>query len=460
MADINAIEAILWSYQNSDIAQQQSAAILFGVRGTYGKLPISAGKQYPVGHGLHLKPLQKLGYSTPAQVGFDSEKLNALDTLAQIAIDSMMTPGLQMLVARKGQIVYHKSFGHHTYTKKRKVANHHLYDLASITKILGTLPLVMQAVDEGKLSLETTVADILPHWSNTNKAQLSLKKMLSHYAQLTPWIPFFEATITPQNKPDPKFYATKPNGTFSIPVAKNLFLKKKYGTQISKAIKESPLLDTLAYIYSDLPYYLLKEYFEQKEGQGLDKLLDRFLVKPLGLKSLTYNPYLKFPDSLLVPSEKDSYFRDRLLQGYVHDMGAAMQGGVGGHAGLFGSAYAVAVVMQMYLQGGYYNGQRFLSKAVIDQFNQCYYCAAQNRRGIGFDKPEINPKSDNFEPLASKDSFGHFGFTGTYTWADPEKEMVIVFLSNRTYPTMKNNRLGKHNIRTRMRHLVYEAMVD
>lgn len=460
VADINTIETILWSYQNSVIAQQQSAAILFGTMGSYGKLPISVGKKYPVGHGLELKSLQKFSYASPAQAGFDPVKLKALDTLAQIAIDSLMTPGMQMLVARRGKIIYHKSFGYHTYAKKQKVANHHLYDLASLTKILGTLPLVMKAVDRGALSLQTTVADILPDWRETNKASLSIKRMLSHYAQLTPWIPFYEETLTSSKKPDSKFYATKPTNSFSVPVAKNLYLKKKVEPQIQKAIKESPLLDTLGYIYSDLPYYLLKEYFETKEAKGLDILVDDIISKPLKLKSLTYNPYLKFPDSLLVPSEKDTYFRNRLLQGYVHDMGAAMQGGVGGHAGLFGTAYAVAVVMQMYLQGGYYNGQQLVSKAVIDQFNECYFCSEQNRRGVGFDKPEINPESANFEPLTSNKSFGHFGFTGTYAWADPEKEMVIVFLSNRTYPTMENKLLGKHNIRTRMRRLVYDAMVD
>lgn len=460
VADIDSIEAILWSYQNSVIAQQHSAAILFGAGSATGKLPISAGKKYLVGHGLTLKSLRRLGYATPAQVAIDPLKLKALDTLAKIAIDSMMSPGMQILVARKGQIIYHKSFGHHTYAKNQKIANHHLYDLASLTKILATLPMVMKAVDQDQLSLQTTVAELLPDWKKTNKADLSLKRLLSHHAQLTPWIPFYEETLTSKKKPDFKFYATQPSQIFSVPVAKDLYLKKTYTKQILSAIKESPLLDTLGYIYSDLPYYLLKEYFEKKEAKGLDQLVNDFLYEPLKLNSLTFNPYLKFPDSILVPSEKDTYFRNRLLQGYVHDMGAAMQGGVGGHAGLFGTAYAVGVVMQMYLQGGYYNGQQLLSKTVIDQFNQCYFCSENNRRGVGFDKPEMNPKSANFEPLASNKSFGHFGFTGTYAWADPEKEMVIVFLSNRTYPTMENKLLVKHNIRTRMRRLVYEALLD
>ena len=460
LENIEGLDAILWSYQNSDIAQQLSAAVLFGARGTSGKLPISAGMNYPVGTGLSLPSLQKLGYATPAQMGLDPTKLKALDTLAQTAIDSMMTPGVQMLVARKGQIVYHKSFGYHTYEQQTKLANHHLFDLASLTKILGTLPVVIDAVTRGELSLNSTVADLIPEWKDTNKATLTLKEMLSHYARLTPWIPFYEETLTQKEQPHPDFYREQSSSDFAIPVAKNLYLKSDYDLQILQAIKDSPMLDSLHYVYSDLPYYLLKTYFERKEQKGLETLVEELLLTPLELTRLTYKPHLKFADSLITPSENDTYFRQRRLQGYVHDMGAAMQGGVGGHAGLFGTAYDVAVVMQLYLQGGYYNGKKILSSRVIDQFNICYYCDKMNRRGVGFDKPEVLEATNHCEGEASSSSFGHFGFTGTYAWADPENEMVIVFLSNRTYPTMENKLLGKHNIRTRMRQLVYAALVE
>ena len=460
ISEIQNIDAILWSYQNSAIAQQLSVEILFGVIGTYGTLPISVEKRYSVGHGLFLDSIDRLGYATPAQVGFDPEKLKGLDELAKIAIDSMMTPGIQMLVARRGQVVYQKSFGHHTYRKKRKVANHHLYDLASLTKIIGTMPLIIYAVEKNQISLSTKVKEMLPEWEQSNKADITLKAMLSHYAQLIPWIPFYKMTLTKEAKPDAKFYSPNATENFTIPVAKNLYLDKNYIEIIEQTIKESPLLDSLDYVYSDLPYYLLKKYLEEKENKSLDEQVESLLIKPLKLKTMTYKPYKKVPDSLVIPSEIDTYFRNRLLHGFVHDMGAAMQGGVGGHAGLFGNAFDVAVVLQMYIQGGYYGGKKLLSKSVINQFNTCYYCDKDNRRGVGFDKPELNDGSSDCKGQPSPTSFGHYGFTGTYAWADPENEIVIVFLSNRTYPTMDNKLLGKHNIRTRVREIVYKALVD
>jgi len=180
---------------------------------------------------------------------------------------------------------------------------------------------------------------------------------------------------------------------------------------------------------------------------------------PLGLKNTLYNAADRIPLNRIIPSEDDNFFRYQKLQGYVHDEGAAMLGGVGGHAGLFSNAYEVAVLMQLFLQKGVYNGKRYFDAATFDAFNVCYYCDQDNRRGIGFDKPQISGRGSTCG-CVSKDSFGHFGFTGTYTWADPEKEIVFVFLSNRTYPTRDNNLLGEHDVRTRMQGLIYDALMD
>ena len=455
---VKGIDAIMMSYQNSPIAQQISLDMMMGKTSISGRLPVSVSNEYQLGDGLDLVSSHKLVYGRSDHLGFDPKKLQRIDTLMHRVIDSMMTPGAQILIARKGKIIFEKSYGYHTYKKKIPVANDHLYDLASLTKIMATLPLVMQAVDRGDLDLNSQVGHFLPRWKNTNKAAITLKEMLSHYARLTPWIPFFRETLDKKTFPKTKFYRRHASMYFSVPVAKKLYLKSNYEEKMYQEIAESPLLDTLEYRYSDLPYYLLKRYFERVNNRSFDRLVDQDVLKPLGVNKMTYNPFEK-KNVTVVPSEIDKYFRHRQLKGYVHDMGAAMQGGVGGHAGIFSNAFDVAVVMQMYLQQGYYNGKQLISKETVDAFNQCYFCAAGNRRGVGFDKPQLEGNGSTCG-CVSKKSFGHSGFTGTYAWADPEKEIVFVFLSNRTYPNMENNLLGVNNVRTRMQQLVYNALIN
>ena len=182
------------------------------------------------------------------------------------------------------------------------------------------------------------------------------------------------------------------------------------------------------------------------------------IYKPLGLKRTLYNPRNSIPLNEIVPSEEDIYYRYNTLRGFVHDMGAAMQGGVGGHAGLFSNATEVGKIMQLYLNKGFIDGKQYFKADTFDKFNQCYYCDKGNRRGVGFDKPQLSGVGSTCG-CVSFSSFGHMGFTGTYAWADPEEDLIFVFLSNRTYPSMSNDLLGKHNIRTRIQKLVYEALI-
>jgi len=456
--NMDDFEAVLVSYQNHPITQRLSADALMGRQALSGQLPVNIAEAFPVGSGLQM-PIHELGYGRPEELGFDPQRLQQLDTLAQIAIDSLMTPGLQLLVARKGKIVWKKSYGYHTYEKKTPVADNHLYDLASLTKILSTLPLVMQAVDEGLLNLETSLSELLPELENTDKAFITIQEVLSHYGRLTPWIPFYKETLNRRGQRRSKFYRNKQTSKFNVPVAKDVYLRSSHEEAVYESIVESQLRDTLEYKYSDLPYYLLKRYLERHYGKSLDELANERVYKPLDLQYMMYNPWkIKLADEI-VPSEVDTYYRNSELDGYVHDMGAAMQGGVGGHAGLFGNAKDVATLMQMYLQQGTYKGQRIVSEETVQKFNHCYYCEQGNRRGVGFDKPQLEGSGPTCGCI-SPNSFGHLGFTGTYAWADPEKEIVIVFLSNRTYPTMENNLLGTQNIRTRMQQLVYEALVE
>jgi beta-glucosidase-like glycosyl hydrolase/CubicO group peptidase (beta-lactamase class C family) len=453
-----SLKGIVVSYQNNTIAQRVSADVLWGTTDARGLLPVTVSDDYPVGSGIMLQSLKKLGYATPAMQGFDPEKLKQIEAFAQVVLDSTMTPGLQMLVARRGKIIFHKSFGYHTYEKKRPVQNSDVYDLASLTKILGTMPMVLKAYDEYKFNLNSSLGALLTDWKTTNKNDLSVREILSHYGRLTPFIPFYKATLDKNGKPRRKFYRKNKSTRFGIRVTDELYLRSSYNKEILKEVKQSNLRDTLEYKYSDLAFFLMKYYLEETYQKPLDQLVSSTFYTPLGLKNTMYNAADRIPLDRITPSEDDTFFRYKKLQGYVHDEGAAMLGGVGGHAGLFSNAFEVAVLMQMYLQKGFYDGKRFFKETTFDAFNNCYYCDENNRRGVGFDKPQLEGRGSTCG-CVSHTSFGHFGFTGTYTWADPEKEIVFVFLSNRTYPTRANNLLGEHDIRTRMQGLVYDALI-
>lgn len=454
-------EGVVVGYQNSATAQKLSAQILFGALSAQGQLPVSiSNSMYKVGHGLQTSKIDRLSFGLPESVGMSSAKLSKLDSVANFAIDDKMTPGIQLLVARKGKVIYDKNFGYHTYSKQRKVRAEDLYDLASLTKILVTLPLLMELVEHGSVDLDDRLGDILPQYKKTNKSQITLKEMLSHYARLQPWIPFYQSTLdSVTNKPISRFFRTKKSKKYPIKISENSFLRTDFTDTIHQNIIDSELLDEKKYRYSDLPYYILKDYLESFYDVSLDALIQQRFYKTIGANYSTYNPLEKFDKTQVIPTEKDTYFRFDTVHGHVHDMGAAMQNGVGGHAGLFSNANDVAKLMQMYLQYGHYGGKQFLTPKTIDAFNTCYFCEEDNRRGVGFDKPQLDEEGPTCGCI-SMTSFGHSGFTGTYAWADPEEEIIYVFLSNRTFPDSKNNRLLKENIRTEIQRLIYEAILD
>ncbi|MBC2845193.1 glycoside hydrolase family 3 N-terminal domain-containing protein [Winogradskyella flava] len=460
LLSIQNIEAIVMSYQNSRIAQEKSAQLIFGAVGAKGKLPVSTGQFFPVGTGENYNSISSLSYGLPERVGMDSEKLSRIDSVANHAVNNRMTPGIQLLVARKGKVIYNKNFGYHTYSKKNKVDFDDVYDVASLTKILATLPVVMELEQQGSISLDDKLGKLLPSLRTSNKKNITLKRMLSHYAKLRPWIPFYYATLdTVTKKPDPKYYRSKRTKDFNIEVTNSLFLRNDYKDSIQEIIKESELLTRLRYRYSDLPYYILKNYLEGFYDKSLHEITQDRYYESLGANYTTYNPRKKFSLKDIVPTEVDDYYRYKKVHGYVHDMGAAMQGGIGGHAGVFSNANDVAKIMQMYLQKGFYGGKRYLKSETIDKFNTCYYCESDNRRGIGFDKPQLGEEGPTCGCL-SMTSFGHSGFTGTYAWADPEEEIIYVFLANRTYPQAGKNLLLRENIRTEIQRLIYEAIVE
>ena len=456
--NIKHIKGVIISYQNSVVFQQKSAQLIFGAIDSKGILPVSIGKLFSVGEGIQIDHINRFSYGIPESVSLNSNKLKKVDSLANIAIDSTMTPGLQLLVAKNGKIIYEKSFGYLTYDKKIKVNNNTIYDLASLTKILVTLPIIMKLVENGTITLDTKLKELIPRYIDSNKSDKTIKEMLSHYSNLKSWIPFYKSTLDSlTKKPNSLYYNSFYSNKFNIKVTDSLYLLSTYRDSINVQIKDSELNDE-KYKYSDLPYYIFKEYIENYYSKDLSDIINAQLFNKLGLANTSYFPKDISSINNIAPTEIDDYFRYQEIKGTVHDMGAAMQGGVGGHAGLFSNARDVAEIMQMYLQEGLYGNKKYFDKSTINLFNNCYYCDDDNRRGVGFDKPQIEGDGPTCGCI-SMDSFGHSGWTGTYTWADPEEKIVYVFLSNRSYPDSKENKLLNSNIRTDIQNLIYESII-
>lgn len=452
------IDAVIVGYQNSKIAQEKTAQIIFGALPAKGILPVSAHADFPVNTTVPIAAIQRLGHTIPERVGMSSPKLAQVDRMVQNGIDSLMFPGAQVVVARKGMVVYNKGFGKPTYDSGEIITPDHIYDLASLTKILATLPMIMKMEEEGKIALNSTLGELMPIFSESALKNVTVLKALSHYGRLPAWIPFYINTLDEKKRPSPLLYRQQSMGGYSVKVADHLYLTDHYKDSIYQRIARQDLKAN-RYLYSDLAYYVMKRYIEDNYKKRLDQLVEEFLYKPIGATRMGFNPLDRFVKKEIAPSEEDNYYRYQTIQGYVHDMGAAMQGGVGGHAGLFSNALDVAKIMQMYLQDGYYGGHQFLEGRTVKKFNTCYFCDQRVRRGVGFDKPDPNgggPASS----LVSRKSFGHSGFTGTYAWADPEEDLVYVFLSNRTYPTASNTLLIKSGLRTRIQKAVYEAILN
>lgn len=459
LPSFSSIESMVLAYQNSPVMQSLAAQLLFGARIAKGQLPVGLGDDLAWGHGLSTRGVDRLQYGSPASVGLDAMTLKKIDSMARVGVASGMMPGAQILVARKGKVVYDRYFGYHTPGKQREVDQNSVYDVASLTKILATVPLLMELFDRGVLNMDTTLGEILPEYKGTDKEKIDLKRMLSHFARLKAWIPFYTQTLDSLGRPDAKFYRKIKDSVFSVQVADNLYMRADYQDSIYKQIRESELRPRRGYKYSDLPYYLLKKFIEEYYDQPMDELVSKRFYRSMGAQRTTYNPLSKISLQDIPPTEDDNYFRMQAVQGYVHDQGAAMMGGVSGHAGLFSNSNDVAKLMQMYLWKGHYGGKQYVSAATIDSFNTCHYCEEDVRRGVGFDKPQLGDVGPTCG-CVSMTSFGHSGFTGTFTWADPEQEIVYVFLSNRTFPTAENRSLIRSDLRSNIQGVIYEAITD
>ena len=453
--NLKNIPAIIVAYQDNYNSQKAAVQIILGDKIPAGKLPVSAGG-FAAGMGI-TGYFTSFDYKTPEQLGINTDILKKVDSTALKGIEIKAFPGCRILAAKNGHIFYDKSFGYLTYDKKMPVNKNTIYDLASLTKILATTLSLMKLEEEKKININKKLVDYLPMLQGTNKEDLGFKEVLTHQAGLTPWIAYYDSTMRDYGADTNIFHKTI-SEDYPTRVAENMYIKKHYDYEIYREILESPINEK-EYKYSDLGFYLFKKIIETTANKPLENYVGENFYQPMGLHNISYLPREKFPLITIAPTENDVKFRKQLLRGDVHDQGAAMLGGVSGHAGLFGTAHDVAAIMQMLLNGGVFNGVQVLHPETIKKFTSYQFPENDNRRGLGFDKPLLEYEDHRTNcKSASPSSFGHSGFTGVYTWADPEIGLIYVFLSNRVYPDAENSKISDLDIRTNIHQLFYDAL--
>jgi len=459
LSGLDGFGTVLMAYSRDDVAQDAAVQALFGANKINGRLPVTASPSAAFNAGLETAATFRMGYATPEAVGIDGNRLAAkVNVLAREAIRKRATPGMVVLVARNGKIIYERGFGHHTYSRARNVHPTDIYDLASLTKVCASTISVMKLVEDGKLNLDVPISNYLPEMVGTEVEFLTLRPILAHRAGLRSWVPFYVETLNAQGKPSSQYYRKQQTGDFMVPVTEKMYMHRVYLDSMWHKIYNNELPNEGQYRYSDLGFYIIAKLIDQVSGLTVDEYAARNFYRPMGLETLVYNPLKKFPRQRIPPTEDDNYFRNQRIQGTVHDMGAAMLGGVSGHAGLFGSARDVATIFQMLLQGGTYGGVQYLRPETVRLFAHRY--SGEMRRGLGFDMKQLNGKRKmNLSPFASERAFGHLGFTGIAAWADPVEDLVFVVLSNRTYPSMNNNTFGKLDTRLRLHSACYESIM-
>jgi beta-N-acetylhexosaminidase len=457
------VEHLICAYENNPITERLVPQAIFGAYPFLGKLPITASNNMLIGTGIQTQSLQKLSYGIPESVGLRSDTLLLVDKMIHKALADQVIPGSQVLIARKGKIVWQKNYGFHDYTKKTPVSAQTIYDIASITKVAGTLQAIAWLYEQGRLDLDKKLSDYFEDLKGTDKEHITVKDLLLHQTGLTPYIPYWEQTLLANKALNPAYYSRTKSEKYPLEVSKGIYSiatmeDTLWKWNVASKLAEKPAGQTdFKYEYSDLNFYFLKKLSEKLLEEKIDVFLEKTFYKPLGMQHTLYNPLQKKVNlGWIPPTEKDTYFRQTTVQGTVHDQGAAMLGGVAGHAGLFSNAKDLAMLLQMYLNQGIYAGKRFLKPETIELFTQKQ--SNENHRGLGWDKR--NPLDGNsYTPEAiSLKSFGHSGFTGCVVWADPEQELIFIFLSNRVHPSVDNTKLISEHIRKKIGNLVYKAL--
>jgi beta-N-acetylhexosaminidase len=457
-------DALVCAYQDLDEMQQVVPQLLFGGLGSRGMLPISSG-DLRIGMGESINPEGRLSIGSPESVGMKSGILSKIDAMAQSAVRDRVVPGCEILVARRGKVVYSKNFGAVTYSPgAEKVTDETLYDLASLTKVLATLQSVMVLYDRKQIDLTQKASAYLPELRGTNKQNILIQDLLWHQSGMVSYYPTtWDRTRKPGGGLKAEFYNPTPDSLHTLQIAPTLWAVPALKDSVWKWVVQSPMSRKTdesgkpAYVYSDLNFLTLQKIVERVSKQPLDQFVTENVYKPLGIHMLGFTPLQRLKNPHCAPTEQDTYYRNQLLVGTVHDQMAAVQGGVSGHAGLFGNARDIATLLQMNLQKGLYGQQRILNPMTVPYFTQTL--SSRSHRSLGWDKP--NPESPNSVYMASQASarsFGHTGFTGNVVWIDPDEELIFIFLSNRIYPTAGNNSINTTKLRRRIHEVIYSSI--
>jgi len=438
---------VIWNPQETAASASYSAQVIFGGIAAEGRLTQTISPKYQLGAGYSTEKT-RLKYSIPEELGISSSKLSKIDDIVEEAIRVRATPSAVVLVVKDGNVIFNKAYGHHTYEESQPSQVDDIYDLASVTKIAATTMAAMKLYEQQKIDLNAGIGTYLPDARLTNKNNIPVRDVMLHQAGLVN-LDFFSYLRSTDHSSDSSFF-------YPVKIADNYYLRRDYYKDVMwPKMLSTPLPTRGKYVYSDLSMYVMKEVIEHQAQTSLDNYVAEQFYKPLGMRTAGYNPLKHFNKDKIVPTERDTYFRKTLLQGYVHDSGAALVDGIAGHAGLFASANDLAILNQMLLNGGTYGGVQYFKPETVELFT-----ARQSnisRRGLGFDRAESGggyPSS-----LASSETFGHTGYTGTCVWVDPAQKLVYVFLSNRVYPSA-STKLNSLRIRPRIQDAIYAAIAD
>lgn len=438
---------IVWTNQNNEEAAITVPQMIFGGIPFSKKLTASYSTKYTVGKGASTIQT-RLKYTLPEDAGVNSDNLKEIDNIANEAIREKAAPGIVVLVAKDGKVIFNKAYGNHTYINGLPEKVTDIFDLASITKTTATTPAVMRLYEEHKLNLDTNIGAYIPKARLSPMNPIKVREVMLHQAGFIPFIPFHDFV-------KPGDYSRDSSAAYPTKVADNYYIKKGFFKEVMwPKMLNSPIRTRGKYVYSDISMYVMKEICERLSGIPLDTYVWENFYKPLGMQTAGFLPRNRFSKDQIVPTEQDNYFRKTLLEGYVHDQGAALSGGVSGHAGLFSSANDLAIIYQMLLNKGSYGGNQYFQPQTVEMFTKKQ--SDVSRRGLGFDRWDPDATKKYPSQLASPLTYGHTGYTGTAVWVDPAKGLVYVFLSNRVNPTV-SEKLGNLKIRPRIQDAIYKA---
>lgn len=447
--------SLIQIFERNHLTEGYVAQALFGGAALFGRLPLKVSEDLPFASSEDIYKM-RLGFGTPERTGILQERLVGINAIAETAIDNRVFPGCQVVVAKEGNVIFSRSFGHHTYSKTQPVLTSDLYDIASITKVASTTLSMMKLYDQGEVNISGRVREHLDSKVNSALGNVRIRNLMIHYSGLPPSMPirkYFNSQSVP-NAGCNDIFCTVPNNNYDVPITSNLYFRSDHQDTIWNKVLNTAPSPRRRFRYSDVNFYLLQKIIEERTNTNLAEHVNRHFYQPLGLRHLTYNPLQKIDNQRIVPTERDMAWRKSLVDGYAHDPSAALMGGIGGNAGLFSTAEDLAVLFQMLLEDGVYGGVQFLESGTVKEFSTAKY---GNHRGLGFDKPTSGRKYPTYSRQAPKSTFGHNGFTGTCVWADPENELVYVFLSNRVHPSSTNKKIFAEKVRSRIHEVVYQA---